>query len=373
MNLKKILFLLSNFRSGGAETQYANLVRYIDRELFEPVLGIIEYKQNIASDAFLARFGDVRLIKFRRCHVLDAALIFRVRKFILDNKIDYVQTQIFMDNQVGRLAVIGSRVPVITSIRGEYGAINGYFKTLFEFKAQFLSKNIVVNSAWLKSYVAEMGVPPDKIKIIYNGVDFNRYRNDEPASQLRIKYNLPTQGPIVSIIARLHPMKDHITFFDCVNIIKETYPDVIALIAGEGPELDSLKAYVKQLGLNDNIRFLGVVSENLAEVYKLSDVVVLTSQWGESFPNVILEAMSASIPVVASNISAIPEIISDGKNGFVVEKRNPRQFAEKINLLLSDFALRERFIDQAKLKVERFSIPAMVRKYEEIYDSLEDR
>ena len=372
MKKRLILFLLSNFRAGGAETQYANLVRNIDRERFKPILGIIEYKDNVATDEFLLRFGDVSIVKFRRHHVLDVTVFFKIRKYISKNKIDVVQTQIFMDNQIGRLASIGGNVPVVTSVRGEYGAFAGPLKTWFEFKAQFLSTKVVVNSYWLKKYVETMGIPCKKIVPIHNGVDFDRYIARINVSTLRDKYNISKNVPVISIVARLHTMKDHVTFFNSIDILKAKFPEIIALVVGEGPEHDNLRKYVHEKGLTNNVKFLGVMSGNLSEIYKVSDVVMLTSQWGESFPNVVLEAMSASVPVVASNISAIPEIIQDGVNGFIAESKDAQQFADKAALLLSDASLKEKITTNANNSVKQFSIPVMVEKYEKLYTSLMD-
>jgi len=369
----KILFLLSNFRAGGAETQYANLVRNINRDRFEPVLGIIEYRNSVVTNKFLSRFGDVEVVKFRRNHVFDISVIFQVRKYITRNQIDIVQTQIFMDNQIGRISCIGSKVPVITSVRGEYGAFAGPLKAWFEFNAQFLSKKIVVNSYWLKDYVVSKGVPSEKILPIHNGVDFSRYITSMSRVDLRKKYSISDTAPIISIIARLHTMKDHITFFDSIKILKTEYPDIVALVVGEGLENYNLQKYVLNSGLDANVKFLGVLSDDLSEIYKISDVVMLTSQWGESFPNVILEAMSASTPVIASNISAIPEIIQTGISGFIVESKDAQQFSEKAMQLLSDPTIREEIIKNARIRVNQFSIPLMVEKYENLFITIYNR
>ena len=95
MRKLSVLFLISNFRAGGAETQYANLVRNIDRDKFEPVLGIIEYKNNRATKEFLSRFGDVNIVTFRRRHLLDIFVVSRIRRYVSSHHIDIVQTQIF--------------------------------------------------------------------------------------------------------------------------------------------------------------------------------------------------------------------------------------------------------------------------------------
>jgi len=366
----KIIFLLSNFRAGGAETQFANLIKNIDRNKFEPVLGLIKYKNNTPTPEFLAQFGDIEIIEFRRKRRLDFMVVFRIRSFILKRGINIIQSQLFMDNQIARFSGLFSGRPVVTSVRGEIGAILSKSKMWFEFKSQFLSCKIVVNSKWLKDYVVNLGSHAEKIVCIYNGVDFLRYQCEEKKIKLREIYNIDSDAPVISIVARLHPMKDHITFLKTISILKKSYPDIVALIVGDGDEKEFLKQYVSEIGIESNVRFLGVIGDKLAEIYKITDVLLLTSQWGESFPNVILEAMSVSVPVVASNISAVPEIIDNGVNGFIVEKNNAEQFSNKILTLLSDSELSNTLIPKAREKVRSFDIPAMVKAYELLYESI---
>ena len=368
----KVLFLLSNFRAGGAETQYANLISNINRKEFEPVLGLIQYKNSIPSEDFISRFGDVEVKIFERKHIIDFFVIFRICCFVYLRGINIIQSQLFMDNQIARFVGLLTRRPVITSVRGEIGALLSKNKMRFEFLAQFLSSRIVVNSLWLKDYLVDLGSKPDKVVSIYNGVDFSRYECDLDKEELRKKYHLEARSPVVTIVARLHPMKDHITFFDTIRILKSSYPNLVALVIGDGEEKDHLQQYVTSHDLDHNVRFLGVVGDKLAEIYQLTDLLLLTSQYGESFPNVILEAMSVSVPVVASNISAVSEIIDDSNNGFVVNKRNSDQFSEKSLLILSDLALREKIINKAKQNVRTFDIPTMVDNYETLYSSLFD-
>ena len=366
----KVLFLLSNFRPGGAETQYANLIRNIDRLRFEPVLGIIEYKDNIAGDDFLERFGDVHIKKFKRLRIADLKVVRCIAKYVKKNHIDIIQTLLFMDNQIGRFAGLFSRTKVITSIRGEIGPLLGAKKTRFEFLTQPLAVRIIVNSEWLKGYLLNKGSRANKVVTIYNGIDFDRYECRKSKQAIKQEYNIDLDRKVVTIVARLHPMKDHVTFLESIVKVRESIPEVIALVVGDGFERECLENYVRDNELDECVRFLGSVEDKLSEIYRISDVLVLSSQWGESFPNVVLEAMSASVPVVASNISAIPEIIDDGVSGYLVEPKSPVAFSRRIVEVLTDADLRNRLVENAQPKSRLFGIPEMVKKYESLYTEL---
>jgi len=366
----KILFLLSNFRPGGAETQYANLIRNIDRKRFEPILGIIEYKNNIASEEFLERFGDTHIEKFQRVRTADLKVVRCIANYAKQHHVDIIQTLLFMDNQIGRFAGLLSRTRVVTSVRGEIGPLLGSTKTRFEFMAQLLSVRVIVNSEWLKGYLIDKGARVNKVVTIYNGIDFDRYECKKSKQDIRREYNISPDQRVVTIVARLHPMKDHVTFLESIVKVRESIPEVIALVVGDGFERECLENYVRDNELDECVRFLGSVEDKLSEIYRISDVLVLSSQWGESFPNVVLEAMSASVPVVASNISAIPEIIDDGVSGYLVEPKSPVAFSRRIVEVLTDADLRNRLVENAQPKSRLFGIPEMVKKYESLYTEL---
>jgi glycosyltransferase involved in cell wall biosynthesis len=369
----KLLFLLSNFLPGGAERQYFNLIHGIDKKKFEVHIGLIQYRASRPTPEFLASLNSNRVDLFERRFLLDVSVIWKVARYAARNRIDLIQSLLFMDNQIARLAGLLCRKPVISSIRGEPLPLLDPVKFWFEFQMQPLSTRVVVNSRWLKDNLLHYGSRANKVKVIHNGTNAAKFQCDSDPRAMRLKYGLPEEGPIIGIVARLHPMKDHRNFFDTIHILKKKWPQVHAVVAGDGALREELKEYVNKLALEPNVTFLGSVTAGLEEVYRTMDVFLLTSQYGESFPNVILEAMSAAVPVVATHISAIPEIIVDGYNGFLVEKRNPEALAERTLQLLANQALRDMFIRHGLERIRKFEVEAMVKKYEQFYNAISTR
>jgi glycosyltransferase involved in cell wall biosynthesis len=363
----KVLFLLSNFRAGGAERQYFNLIRGISKQSFEVHVGLIAYRNSKPSQSLLESLSGTKVQLFERKHKADLSVITAIAKYVRENNIDILQSLLFMDNQIARLAGLLSRKPVMTSIRGEILPLLGKLKSWFEYRMQVLSRKIIVNSSWLKGYLVQHGSRPEKVVVIHNGTEPDNFRTNIDRGLLREKYMIPGSARVIGIVARLHPMKDHVTFFDTVRMIKKEIPAVHAVVAGDGELREFLKEYVKKIGIENDVTFLGTVTDALPEIYRIMDVFLLTSQWGESFPNVILEAMSASVPVVAANISAVPEIIEDGKNGYLVERKDTALFAGRAIKLLTDVETRNSFIQNGLRKVDEFGVDKMVRKYEELY------
>lgn len=362
----KILFLLSSYGAGGAERQYFNLIHGIDKHEFDVHIGLIRYRQNRPSPALLESLADVRVRMFDRNYRADISVVFDISRYARENKIDIIQSLLFMDNQIGRVAGLISGKSVITSIRGEPLPLLGKWNTWLEFRMQRLSKKIVVNSDWLKSALVRQGSESEKVVVIHNGTAARNFQCEVDQETLRHKYRVPGHAVVMGIVARLHPVKDHVTFFDAVKMVRATHPSVHAVIAGDGEMRTRLQAYVKEIGIDDCVTFLGTVTNELPEVYRIMDIFILTSL-SESFPNVVLEAMSAGVPVVATNISDVPSIISDGKNGYIVETRNPALVADRVVSLLSNSPLRDLFIKNGLARTEQFAVPAMVNKFQQLY------
>jgi glycosyltransferase involved in cell wall biosynthesis len=369
----KVLFLLSNFRAGGAERQYFNLIHGIDKSAFEVHVGLIQYRDNRPSKALLESLADVKVRLFERKHRADITVVTEIAGFARENNIDIIQSLLFMDNQIARLAGLISKKTVVTSIRGEILPLLGKHKCWLEYKMQVLSAKVVVNSHWLKEYLVQHGSRAEKVVVIHNGTAARKFRSEADRSVLLAKYGIPRGTKVIGIVARLHPMKDHRTFLDVVKLVQQKLPGVHAVVAGDGELMESLKSYVKKIGIENSVTFLGTVTEALPEIYRIMDVFLLTSQWGESFPNVVLEAMSASVPVVASNISAVPEIIEDGRNGYLVPKRNASLFADKTITVLTNGNLRKLFVANGLTTVEQFGVDPMIKKYERLYRDLANK
>jgi len=363
MNKKKIGFCLSNFGIGGAERQYGYLMDHIDRSRYEVFFIQISHKKSRPKN--LSHEG-MTVATFEMSHKLDIGVAFRIARYVRENKIDLIQSLLFLDNQIARLVGFLTGKPVITSLRG--GPHEGKFKTWIDHGFQFLSRCVTVNSHWLKGLLVDKGVDPEKIVVIHNGIDPAKFQSKSEPLAIREKLNIGGKIPTMTIVARLHPMKQHQVFFDVVKLVRERIPNVLALVAGEGGLRDELENYVKEIGIVDNVRFLGAVrGQDLADLLRVSDVQLLTSGWGESLPNVLLEAMSASVPIVSTNIHGIPEVVDEGVNGFMVSTGDRIGMAERVVNVLQDDELKRRFVESGLRKVEAFGMDAMVKKFEDLY------
>lgn len=358
---KKIAFVLTSFDIGGAERQFWYLIDNINRDLFDVHVLLISHTNRKPE---IHDHPTARIKKFTMSGRFDISIVFRVLGYIRANGINLIQSQLFMDNQIARLVGLLARRPVITSVRGEPNSRR--LVRRLEFDLQWLSNHFVVNSNWTKSAVEENGVNPKKITVIQNGIDPSKFHCVEVKDVLKQKFGIPSESPVIGIVARLDPVKDHHTFFDAVRIVKDEIPSVVAVVAGAGDILPDLERYCEEIGVRRNVLFLGEVTDELPEVLKILDVFLLTSK-RESFPNALLESASAGVPIIATDIHGIPEIVEDGVNGYLTPAGDSAHMARRAIELLQDSSLRADFAQNGLERVQKFGIRAMVDKYEKLY------
>jgi glycosyltransferase involved in cell wall biosynthesis len=205
------------------------------------------------------------------------------------------------------------------------------------------------------------------VRLIYNGVDLQRYDHQEPCCTLRDEYGMEPGSQIVGVVARLEPEKGHQTLIEAWPHVLREVPDAYLLIVGEGSRRDYLEQWAGAHKVAHRVIFTGR-RDDVPAVTAAFDVAVLPS-WREAQGLSILEAMALSRPVVASDVGGIPEMIQDGVTGLLVQHDNPLALAAAIIRLLTDHALADTIARAGHdLVHERFCVELMVKAIEEIYD-----
>lgn len=205
------------------------------------------------------------------------------------------------------------------------------------------------------------------VRLIYNGVDLQRYDHQEPCCTLRDEYAMEPDAPIVGVVARLEPEKGHPTLLDAWPLVLREVPSARLLIIGEGSRQDELRDRTVELGIQHRVIFTGR-RDDMPAVTAALDVAVLPS-YREAQGLTVLEAMALSRPVVASNVGGIPEMIEDGVTGLLVPPHDPPALAAAIVRLLTDHPFADT-VGRAghQLVHDRFCVELMVNAIEAIYE-----
>ncbi|HHY97707.1 MAG TPA: glycosyltransferase family 4 protein [Firmicutes bacterium] len=320
----------------------------------------------------------------------DAAACARLMKIIVGARPEIVHTHGFKASLVGRLAVAASKpffrsrlllklpfrsrlyhesVPgcvctVHNSIVGQYGAHSAAYcivKLSERTLAPFSDATIVVSEALKREYEELSAGRCRAVRFIPNGIDLARFsprRNDVwTPGQFRI-----------GTVARLIPQKGVGTLIRAFPAIKELYPSAELLIVGDGVERPALEGLCGELRLKDSVRFLGY-REDVPEILRELDVFVLASESEGGMSLSIIEAMASRIPVIATHIGGIPEIVQDRITGILIPPGDPVALAEAVKWVFSNLEEVSKLVSKAYDTVkERFSATAMVDEVHKVYE-----
>jgi glycosyltransferase involved in cell wall biosynthesis len=197
--------------------------------------------------------------------------------------------------------------------------------------------------------VDDLGFPDAKIRMIHNGVDEARFDVGVDRDALA-EFGFAATDPVVGILGNLRPLKDHATLLRAAKIVLDDVPDGKFLVIGDGPTRAELEALTEELGITPHVHFAGERSD-VARLLGAIDVFTLTSTT-ECFPISILEAMACGRPTVCTAVGGIPEMIDDGKTGYLVPPADPQQLARRLVDLLANPKVARRMGRAGRARVE---------------------
>tara|TARA_R110001583_G_scaffold22536_1_gene84483 strand:- start:3592 stop:4692 length:1101 start_codon:yes stop_codon:yes gene_type:complete len=207
------------------------------------------------------------------------------------------------------------------------------------------------------------------IEYIANGISLAPYRALKSKTDAKKNLGISESTFCIGIVARLSPPKDHLILIDAVAILAKNFPDIKLVIAGDGPLREDISAYIATKNYGHIVTMLGE-RKDIANILNALDVFALTSS-SEGIPMTILEAMAASLPVIATNVGGIPQVVLDKKTGFLVENKNQNSLVETIIQLIVQPQLRQKLGQKGYLFLKQnYAIKHVVDKYENTYLSL---
>ena len=242
-------------------------------------------------------------------------------------------------------------------------------KTAIKKIDKYVSKRIAVSKATSVLIQKEYSLPKHKFEVIYNGVELKKHEISSDFSTLRETLGLAENDFILLCVANLFKEKGIDYLLKALPDILENNKDVKLLIAGDGPLRDDLRKLSAELNISDSVKLLGNI-DNVEEFLAISKIFVLPSL-GEGLPFVILEAMAAGLPCVATNVGGIPEMITDSKEGYIVEPCDSSSLASAINKILANNETTQNMRNNARSKIEQeFTVSVMTEKTLSLYNKM---
>ncbi|ODS36577.1 MAG: hypothetical protein A7315_01860 [Candidatus Altiarchaeales archaeon WOR_SM1_79] len=326
---------------------------------------------------------EVKVIPIKKTYDLMGA--FRLSNLILREQVQILHTHGMLVNVVGRIASKVAHAPISIStvhLTRELGSggraenirqrLKGkYYRSLDNFTTQFNDRVIAVSDSVKRDLISQ-GVSSEKIVVVRNGIEFEGSQVPLEGKNQRAKkkkeFNIGN-GPVVGTITRFSKQKDVHTFLYAMSDVVRDYPNARCLILGDGEQRGELENLSDRLALNGNVTFLGY-REDARDILDIFDIFVLSSLW-EGLPLVVLEAMAASKPVVATRVPGTAEAVVDGKTGMLVPLRNSERLAESIKKLLGNQNLSQSMGKAGRRRVsEHFRLDRMVDETEKLYFDL---
>ena len=361
----RVLFLIDELDIGGTEQQLLELVKRLDRQKYLPMVCCFR-PGRIAEEIEAA---GVQVFRIRKRAMLDLGLIYTLWRLMRRERIDLLQTYLFTANTWGRLAGILAGVPIIVSSERNVDIWEKPYKRVIARCLDRWTHGTIANSTAVKDYLVRKGLAAEKVQVIYNGVDPERFAQPTSPDAIKAELGIPPGRPVISLLARLEPQKDVHTFLRASAQLIAAAPEVSFLVIGDGSLHDQLRQEAHTLGLTGRVIFTGA-RRDIPQLLAACDVSVMSSL-KEGMSNTILESMVAGKPVVATSVGGNAELIRDGDTGFLVPPRDPTALATAIQRLLDDPPLAKAVGQRAKARIyEHFSIDAMVAATQRLYDGL---
>src|ERR1044072_695869 len=234
-----------------------------------------------------------------------------------------------------------------------------------------LAHRVIANCLVVQDMLIREGVTPNRIIQHYNGLDLERIRAAAGISQAEAtrRFGLPADKRFMTIVANLrNPVKDHPMLLRAAARVCAAVPDAAFVIAGEGELMPSLRSQAIELGIGDDVHFIGRC-DDVAMLLRASHIGVLSSK-AEGFANAILEYMAAGLPVVATDVGGVREAIAEDETGFIVPSGDDAQMADRIIQVLANDDNARAMGARGKVIVEKFSSDNHLRNTLELYEEL---
>lgn len=367
----KVLWIIKGLSAGGAEKLLAMSLPYIDREKFD--YRIVYFLKRYSDLVSTFEQSGIPVYCLNMGKIYDIRAFFRLLKLIRKLEIDILHIHSPFAAIIGRIAGFICRVnKIITTEHEIHRRLHPVtkFGTLFTYPLNHTT--IAVSKAVADSLTKHSMVPSSRIHIVHNAIDLGTMQSVHNHVDVRKSLGIKPNDMVVGNVAHIRPGKGHTYFLEAAHLILKQRTDVTFVITGKErteKELNELLELAKELRIRDKILFTGFRSDAI-QVMSAFDVFVLPSI-SEAFGIVLLEAMNLEIPIVASRVGGIPEVVVDGRNGFLVSPRNPQELADKILKLLNNENIRIRMGKEGKKMVrESFDIANMVKRVEQIYLSI---
>ena len=357
----RLLLVTDSLEVGGAERHVVDLAVELAQGGYEVAVAC-SVSGSLGKPLVEADVPVIPLLDRKVKRRVSLAYAFRLRRLVKGRQFDLVHAHVYASAAAAALACLGTGVPLVLTEHTDALWQGRRARSVSRFVYGRARRIIVVSSAIRQRLIRRDGVPPDRVTLVPNAV---AGACETVASPPELPAGLG-DGPLVGVVARLQPEKGLDHFLKAVARVAPLVPETRFIIVGDGPLRGELEALAKRLTVGESVCFLGFRSD-AREITRLLDVLVVPSLT-EGSPLVVLEAMAAGVPVVASDVGGIPDQVRHEREGLLVPPGEPEALADALFRLLRDPAYARSLGEEGRRRAHsEFAYRTMVRRIEDVY------
>lgn len=359
-NKLRVLQIIPDLRVGGAEIMVENLTLKLKKKGHDVEIVSLYDNQSVITKRLEKDGIQIHYLGKRRG--LDFKIIFKLYNLYKEKKPKIIHTHlhslIYSSLASFFLKTSCARVHTVHSIAAkESGRYKGFINGIL-YRFNFV-KPVAIAPSIKKTIMQKYSLPDSKVKMVYNGIDF---KNFIP----KVSYKIINEQVNITHVGNFKEAKNHRLLIESFKLIHKIFPQAILNLIGSGELLEDVKKKVGELGLEKNVMFIGEVV-GVSEYLHKADIFVLPSLW-EGMPISLIEAMGTGLPIVATKVGGIVDMIENNVSGILVDV-SCEQIAAAVLKLINDDGLRKRLGEEARLMSEKFSAIKMAKAYIELYKS----
>lgn len=335
-----IVYIIDGLGMGGAERLMVPILKHLNRDLFEPRVCVLQNKDGNPMEKELLALG-VPVDQLSIPYLRDLTAINRLRLYLKSVNASLVHTQLEFANIFGNIAAKLSKLPSVSTIHTmpaqNISRKMKVHQTLEMITLRYFCERIISVSEEAGLHHLQIGYSrSEQIQTIYNGIDLSTYTELDRVTcttSVRAEFSLPASAKLIITVAVLREPKGIQYMIKVFPEVLSKNPDAYYLIVGDGSHRDKLEQAVDILGIKSRVIFTGKRND-IPRLLSASDIFVLPTLT-EALPTVLAEAMAAHLPIIASRVGGIPEMV-DHKNGILLPPKDVRALSEACSFLLSD-------------------------------------
>lgn len=360
------MFILTGLNYAGAENQVVQLCREFLNRGHQPMIVSM-----IKPEAYLDELDklgvEVRTLGMTK-GVPDPRAVFRLRRIVQQFRPDIVHSHLVHANILARVTRLFISMPALICTAHNVNEGGKAREWLYRVTDPLCELTTNVSEEAVRQYVARKVVPAHKIRFVPNGITLDSFGQAQASESLNKELDIKPGQFVWLAVGRLVPEKDYPNMLDAFKTVLAKRPDSILLIAGTGTERVALEQYSKELGIERNVKLLGI-RRDIPALMNLANAYVMSSRW-EGFPMVLLEASASGLPMVATDVGGNREAVQDGITGLLAPPGDCGQLSDRMLALMSyPLAELEEMGERARKYVqERFDIEVIVTQWTSIYE-----